>query len=50
MNRPYPIHPASGGSRRTFLKLATAAAAAPLIGRPLASLGKDDDDEDNLPV
>ncbi|MDH4583365.1 bilirubin oxidase [Pseudomonas sp. BN415] len=50
MNRPYPIHPASGDSRRTFLKLATAAATAPWIGRSLASLGKDDDDEEAPPV
>ncbi|AYF86640.1 bilirubin oxidase [Pseudomonas sp. DY-1] len=50
MNRPYPIQLTSADSRRTFLKLASAAVAAPLIGHPLGSLGKDDEEEEVLPV
>ncbi|NWL77451.1 bilirubin oxidase [Pseudomonas taiwanensis] len=50
MSRPYPIHSASGDSRRTFLKFASAAVAVPFIGRPLGSLASDDEGEEVIPV
>lgn len=41
---------AQGDSRRSFLKLTATVAAAPLVGRSLGALGKDDEDEEDPPV